>query len=152
VSEQPYPPSGAVRTPSTRTSDVSDVSVGELVGQVTSDLSTLMRQELELAKAEIKVEVQKGGKAAGMLGGAGGAGYFALLFLSLTIAFALGELFGEGLGALALGALVVTIIYGIVAAVLYLRGRRELQQVSPTPTQTVETLKEDVQWAKARNS
>jgi hypothetical protein len=152
VSEQPYPPSGSVRTPSTRTSDVSDVSVGELVGQVTSDLSTLMRQELELAKAEIKVEVRKSGKAAGMLGGAGGAGYFALLFLSLTIAFALGKLFGNDLGALALGALVVTVIYGIAAALLYMRGRRELQQVSPTPTQTVETLKEDVQWAKARNS
>jgi hypothetical protein len=153
----PQPGGGAVRTtgaPSgdvTRTSDVRDVSVGELVGQVTTDLSTLMRQELELAKAEIKDEVRKGGKAAGMLGGAGGAGYFALLFLSLTVAFALGELFGEGLGALALGALVVTILYGIAAAVLFLRGRREMQNVSPAPTQTVETLKEDVQWAKARN-
>jgi hypothetical protein len=135
----------------TRSSDVTDVSVGQLVGQVTTDLSTLMRQELELAKAEIKVEVQKGGKAAGMLGGAGGAGYFALLFLSLTIMFALAELFGEGPGAHALAALIVTVIYGAVAAVLFLRGRREMQQVSPTPTQTVETLKEDVQWAKTRN-
>jgi hypothetical protein len=148
---EPYPDSGAVRTTSPRNSDVTDVSVGELVGQVTSDLSTLMRQELELAKAEIKAEVSKGGKAAGILGGAGGAGYFALLFLSLTIALALGELFGEGLGALALGALVVTVLYGIAAALLYLRGRREMQNVSPAPTQTVETLKEDVQWAKARN-
>jgi hypothetical protein len=155
VSEQPYPPSGAVRTSSPRTrdvSDVSDVSVGEIVGKVTADLSTLMRQELELAKAEIKAEVSKGGKAAGMLGGAGGAGYFAVLFLSLTIMFALAELFGEGPGAHALAALIVTVLYGIAAAVLYLRGRREMQNVSPTPTQTVETLKEDVQWAKARNS
>ena len=153
---EPYPDAGAVRTTGTRTtstrnSDVTEVSVGELVGQVTTDLSTLMRQELELAKAEIKAEVSKGGKAAGMFGGAGGAGYFAVLFLSLTIMFALAELFGEGPGAHALGALVVTVIYGIAAAVLYLRGRREMQQVSPTPTQTVETLKEDVQWAKARN-
>jgi hypothetical protein len=152
VSEQPYPPSGAVRTTSPRTRDVSDASVGEIVGQVTADLSKLMRQELELAKAEIKAEVSKGGKAAGMLGGAGGAGYFAVLFLSLTVMFALAELFGEGPGAHALAALVVTVLYGIAAAVLYLRGRRELQNVSPTPTQTVETLKEDVQWAKARNS
>jgi hypothetical protein len=135
----------------TRAADVSEVSVGQLVSQVTTDLSTLMRQELELAKAEIKTEVQKGGKAAGMLGGAGGAGYFALLFLSLTIMFALAELFGEGPGPHALAALIVTVIYGAIAAVLFLRGRREMQQVSPTPTQTVETLKEDVQWAKTRN-
>jgi hypothetical protein len=153
----PQPGGGAVRTtgtpsgPATRTADVSEVSVGELVGQVTTDLSTLMRQELELAKAEIKTEVQKSGKAAGMLGGAGGAGYFALLFLSLTVMFALAELFGEGPGAHAVAALIVTVIYGAVAAVLFLRGRREMQQVSPAPTQTVETLKEDVQWAKARN-
>lgn len=142
---------GDASGPDPRTSDVREVSVGELVGQVTTDLSTLMRQELELAKAEIKDEVQKAGKAAGMFGGAGGAGYFALLFLSLTIAFALAELIGDGLGALALGALIVTVLYGIAAAVLFLRGRREMQNVSPTPTQTVETLKEDVQWAKARN-
>jgi putative superfamily III holin-X len=152
---EPYPQTPAVRADTVRTdarsSDVSDVSVGQLVSQVTNDLSTLMRQELELAKAEIKVEVQKGGKAAGMLGGAGAAGYFALLFLSLTIMFALAELFGEGPGAHALGALIVTAIYGIAGAVLFLRGRREMQQVSPTPTQTVETLKEDVQWAKTRN-
>lgn len=154
----PYPGAGAgaVRTTgdnraAPRSADVTEVSVGELVGQVTTDLSTLMRQEMELAKAEIKDEVRKGGKAAGMLGGAGGAGYFALLFLSLTITFALAAAIGDGLGALALGALIVAVVYGIAAAVLYLRGRREMQEVSPAPTQTVETLKEDVQWAKARN-
>jgi hypothetical protein len=86
-----------------------------------------------------------------MFGGAGGAGYFALLFLSLTIMFALAELFGEGPGAHALGALIVFLVYAIAGAVLFLQGRKKMQQVSPTPTQTVETLKEDVQWAKARN-
>jgi uncharacterized membrane protein YqjE len=137
---EPYPDTPVRRT------DVSDVSVGELVSQVTTDLSTLMRQELELAKAEIKTEVQKSGKAAGMLGGAGGAGYFTILFLSLTIMFALDEVM-----PLPVAALIVTLIYGIAAAVLFLRGRREMQQISPTPTQTVETLKEDVQWAKTRS-
>jgi uncharacterized membrane protein YqjE len=141
---EPYPGS-PVRRPANAT-DVSEVSVGELVSQVTSDLSTLMRQEIELAKAEIKEEVRKSGKAAGMLGGAGGAGYFALLFLSLTIMFALDEVM-----PLPVAALIVTVIYGIAATLLFLRGRREIKQVSPTPTQTVETLKEDVQWAKTRN-
>jgi hypothetical protein len=150
---EPYPDSPVRRVSGSTTggTDVSEVSVGELVSQVTTDLSTLMRQELELAKAEVKAEVKQGGKAAGMLGGAGGAGYFAILFLSLTIMFALAELFGEGPGAHAVAALIVTVLYGIAAAVLFLRGKKEMQQVSPTPTQTVETLKEDVQWAKTRS-
>jgi uncharacterized membrane protein YqjE len=141
---EPYP--DPTRPASDGGTDIREVSVGQLVSQVTTDISTLMRQELELAKAEIKAEVQKSGKAAGMLGGAGGAGYFALLFLSLTIMFALDEVM-----PLPVAALIVTVVYAAAATVLFLRGRQEMQQVSPTPTQTVETLKEDVQWAKTRS-
>jgi Flp pilus assembly protein TadB len=126
--------------------DVSETSVGQLVSQVTSNLSTLMRQELELAKAEVRQEASKAGKAAGMLGGAGGAGYFALLFASLALMFLL-----DTFMPIALAALIVAVLYAIVGAVLYSRGRKQMKSVNPKPEQTVDTLKEDVQWAKTRN-
>ena len=110
--------------------------MGELVGNVTRDLSTLMRQELALAQAEVKAEVGKAGKAAGALGGAAGAGYFALLFLSISLWWALGDLIGNGWSALIVG-----VLYGIVGAVLYTTGRKKLQEVNPTPERTVDTLK-----------
>ena len=117
-------------------SDIGDVSLGELVGNVTRDLSTLMRQELALAQAEVKAEVSKTGKAAGALGAAGFAGYFALLFLSISLWWALGDLIGNGWSALIVG-----VLYGIVGAVLYTTGRKKLQEVNPTPERTVDTLK-----------
>lgn len=124
--------------------DVSNVSVGQIVGEVLGDLSTLMRQEIELAKAEVRAEAKKAGKGVGMLGAAGLAGYFVLLFASLTLMFVLDNL----LGGLGWSALVVTLLWGVAAAVLASRGRRELSQVNPKPEQTMQTLKEDVQWAK----
>jgi Putative Actinobacterial Holin-X, holin superfamily III len=116
--------------------DVGAVSVGELVGNVTRDLSTLMRQELALAQAELKAEARKTGKAAGALGGAGFAGYMAVLFLSICLWWALGNLIGNGWSALVVG-----VLWGIVAAVLYANGRRKLREVNPTPERTVDTLK-----------
>jgi uncharacterized membrane protein YqjE len=120
--------------------------LGELVGDLTRDMSTLVRQEIELAKAELREEAVKTGKAAGMLGAAGLAGYMVLLFLSLTIMWALAEVLPIGWAAL-----IVTGIWAVVGAVLYARGRSRLRSVDPTPRQTVETIKEDVQWAKTRN-
>ena len=116
--------------------DVGEVSVGELVGNVTRDLSTLMRQELALAQAEVKAEVSKTGKAAGALGAAGFAGYMAVLFLSICLWWALGHLIGNSWSAL-----VVAVIWGIVGAVLYSTGRKKLREVNPTPERTVDTLK-----------
>ncbi|HMA46445.1 MAG TPA: phage holin family protein [Frankiaceae bacterium] len=142
----PYPPEGVHRvTGAGQGTDVREASVGQLVSQVTTDLSQLVRQELELARAEIKQEVGKAGKSAGMLGGAGAAGYFALLFASLAVMWGLAEVIPTGWAAL-----IVAVVYAIVGAVLYTRGQRHLQTVSPTPAQTVDTLKEDVQWAKTR--
>ena len=126
--------------------DVSQASVGQLIGEVTSDLSTLMRQELDLAKAEMKAEAAKAGKGAGMLGGAGYAGHLTVLFLSLTLMWALGDLWNH----LAWGALVVALIWGLAATFLFVKGREQIKRVNPKPEQTVETLKEDVQWAKNR--
>ncbi len=118
-------------------------SLGEIVGEITSDLSTLMRQELDLMKAELKAEATKAGTGVGMLGGAGFAGYFLLLFLSVALMAAL-----DAVMPLGWAALIVAALWGIVAAVLAASGRTKLRNVNPKPEQTVETLKEDAQWAK----
>jgi uncharacterized membrane protein YqjE len=127
--------------------DVEGRSVGDLLSEVTSDLSKLMRQEVALARVELKEEAVKAGKASGMLGGAGAVGYLVLVFLSLALMFALDEVMPIGWAAL-----ITAVILGIVAAVLFVVGRNRFKQVNPKPEQTVETLKEDVQWAKNRSS
>ena len=122
-------------------------SLGQLFSELTSDLSTLMRKEVELAKVETKEEVARAGKAGGMLGGGAFAGWFALLFLSFALAWLLDEWMHT-----ALAFLLVGLVYAVVAAVLVVQGRNRLQSVNPVPQQTVETLKEDVQWARAQRS
>jgi uncharacterized membrane protein YqjE len=128
-------------------SPVEDRSLGSLVSTLSGDMSKLMRQELALAKAELREEAKEAGKAAGMLGGAGFAGWMAAIFLSTTVMWLLSKAID-----LTLAALVVTILWGAAAAVLGLAGKKKLQQLSPKPEQTVETLKEDAQWLKAQKS
>jgi hypothetical protein len=111
-------------------------SLGELLGDVTRDLSTLMRQEVELAKVEAKQSATRAGRGGGLLAGAGVAGHFVLLFLSIALWYALGELMGLGWSAV-----VVAIIWGITAAVLAAKGRKELEAIKGMP-QTAETLQE----------
>jgi uncharacterized membrane protein YqjE len=118
-------------------------SVGEIVGDIARDMSNLIRQEMDLAKTEMKQEAAKAGKGAGLLGGAGATGYLALFFLSLALMFLLDTWMHT-----ALAALIVTVIWAIVAAVLASTGRKELKQVDPSLQTTQRTLKEDVQWAK----
>jgi hypothetical protein len=118
------------------TNDMSDVSVGQLLGAVTEDLSTLMRQELELAKAELRVEAKKAGQAAGMFGGAGFAGYLAVLFVSIALWQFMDNVMDSGLAAL-----IVAVLWGIPAAVLFSMGRSKAKQINPTPERTVETAK-----------
>jgi hypothetical protein len=115
------------------------------MGKVSADLSTLMRQELALAKAEFKQEAAKAGKGAGMLGGAGLAGYMTLLFLSVALWWALGEPTGHGWSAL-----IVAALWAIAGAVLFVRGRREIQHVNPIPEGTAETLKQVPDALKGR--
>lgn len=117
--------------------DVSDASVGELLGNVSRDLSTLMRQELELAKAEVRAEATKAGKGAAMFGAAGFAGYMVLLFLSFAVWWALANVMDQGLAAL-----IVAVLWGVAGAVLYANGRRAFRDTHPTPERTVETLKQ----------
>ncbi|MFE2537274.1 phage holin family protein [Streptomyces sp. NPDC059371] len=131
------------RTPDSLGAPAPDASVGQLLSQVTSDLQTLFRQEVELAKAEIQEEAAKAGKAAGLYGGAGFAGYMVLLFLSLAGVLGLSNVMDGGWAAL-----IVTAVWAVVAAVLYQRGRTQMRTVSPKPEQTVETMKENREWAR----
>jgi tetrahydromethanopterin S-methyltransferase subunit C len=117
--------------------DVGDASVGELIGEVTQDLSMLMRQELALAKAEVKQEAVKAGRAAGMLGGAGFAGYMVLLFASIAAWWGLAEVMAPGWAAL-----IVTAIWAVIGAVLFVLGRQRMREVNPKPERTVETVSE----------
>lgn len=111
-------------------------SLGELLGEVTRDLSTLMRQEVELAKVELKDSAARAGKGGGMLAGAGIAGHFVLVFLSLALWWALGTLWGLGWSGVA-----VAVLWGIIAAVLAVLGRKELKTIKGLP-QTGETLQQ----------
>jgi hypothetical protein len=117
--------------------DVSGQSVGQLLGEVSRDLSTLMRQELELAKAELKTEVSKAGKGAGMLGGAGFAGYMFVFFLSCALWWGLANVMDIGWAAV-----IVAVVWGIIAAVLAVTGRAQLKRVNPKPERTIDTAKE----------
>jgi hypothetical protein len=112
-------------------------SVGELLGEVTRDLSTLMRQEIELAKAEMKAEASKAGKGAGMLGGAGFAGYMLILFLSIALWWGLANVMDE-----AWAALIVAVLWGVVGAALFVLGKAQLKRVNPKPERTIDTLKD----------
>jgi hypothetical protein len=110
-------------------------SLGDLFSEVTRDLSTLIRQEVDLAKAELKESATSAGKGAGLLGGAGVAAHFALLFLSIGAWWALGTVTGGGWSGV-----VVAVVYAIVALVLYTRGRKQLAQVKGLP-QTAQSVK-----------
>jgi hypothetical protein len=111
-------------------------NVGELFADISRDLSTLIRQETELAKAEMRQSAAKAGKGAGMLGGAGVAGHFVLLFLSIALWWGLGNETGRGWAAL-----VVAAVWAVIAAVLASVGRREIKQVKGIP-QTTQTARE----------
>ena len=112
-----------------------DRSLGDLISEVTGDLSTLMRQELELAKAELQQSASRAGKGAGMLGGAAIAGYFVLLFASLALWWVIGAATGLGWSAL-----IVAVLWGVVAAVLTVVGRNSLKSVRGVP-KTTDTMK-----------
>jgi hypothetical protein len=117
--------------------DVGGTSVGQLIGEVTKDLSTLMRQELELAKVELKVEAKKASQGAGMFGAAGFAGYMVLLFLSIALWWALENVMDAGLAAL-----IVAVIWAVIGAVAFVLGRKKFREVNPKPERTVDTLQQ----------
>lgn len=124
-----------------------DRSLGEILGDIATDLTTLVKQEIDLAKTEAKQEAAKAGKGAGLFGGAGVTGHLALVFLSLTVMFLLDMWMN-----ITLAALIVTVAWAVVAAVLAAQGRKEFKQLNPKLETTQRTLKEDVQWAKEQKS
>ena len=123
-----------------------DTSVGDLLSKVTDDFSQLVRTHVELAKVEIKEEVGKAGKGAGMLTASALAAYLTITLLSFAAAWGLSEVVPEGVAFLIVG-----LVWAAITAALALSGKRELQQVK-APPQTKETIQEDVQWAKQQTS
>jgi len=126
--------------------DLREQPMGELFKQLSDDLSTLVRQELKLAQVEMTEKGKKAGIGIGMFGGAG-----------IVALLALGTLTACLVGALATGmdvwlaALIVTVVYGAVAGALALVGKNRVTEATPpVPEQTVESVKEDVQWAKTQ--
>lgn len=118
--------------------------IGELLKQLASETTTLVRQELDLAKAEMREKGKKAGPGFGMIGAAGGVALLALGALTAAVILAL-----DGAMPNWLAALLVAVVYGAIAAVLYTRGKDKVDDVgSPAPRQTIETVKEDLQWAK----
>jgi uncharacterized membrane protein len=125
----------------------ADSSPGQLAAEVAKDMSTLVRQEIALAKTELQQEAKTAGKAVGAFGGAGFAGYFVLVFVSLAGMYGLGAVMPIGWAAL-----IVAGVWAVIAAVLALVGRSRMKAFSPKPERTIETVKEDVQWAKTLKS
>lgn len=111
-------------------------SLGDLLSEVSRDFSLLMRQEVELAKAELRESATKAGKGAGMFGGAATAAHFVLLFLSIALWWSLGDVMGRGWSAV-----VTALIWAVVAVVLAVVGKKEIKAVRGLP-QTTDTVKE----------
>jgi hypothetical protein len=134
---QQAPVSGSIGTPMTTEGrpDVEGTSVGQLISEVTTDLSTLMRQELALAKAEVTAEAKKAGQGAGLFGAAGFAGYMVLLFLSFALLYVLNNAMDNGWAAL-----IVALLWAVIGAVSFVLGRKRFKQVNPKPERTMDTL------------
>ena len=127
--------------------DARDRGFGELVKDLANQTSTLVRQELRLAQAEVTEKGKLAGRGAGMLAGAAVAALLGLGAFTALLVIAL-----DGALALWLAALIVTVLWLVLAAGLALAGKKALQASTPPAPQTVETVKEDIQWAKTQTS
>lgn len=130
----------------TNNNDLHDRPVGDLLKQLSEETTTLVKQEIDLAKAEMSEKGKQAGTGVGMFGGAGVSGLLALVFLSLAAVAAL----DTGMPTW-LAALIVGVVWTAAAAVLALTGKNRVQQATPpAPEQAIESSKEDVQWAKTQ--
>jgi Putative Actinobacterial Holin-X, holin superfamily III len=124
--------------------DLRDRSIAELLRQLSQETATLVRQEMELAKAEVAEKGKKAGMGAAMFGGAGAVGLGTLGAFTAFLILVLNTFMAAWLAAL-----IVTIVYGAITAVLVMRGKEKVQEAAPpVPEQTVDTIKEDIEWAK----
>lgn len=127
--------------------ELREEGVGELVKRLAAETNTLVHQEIELAKAELSEKGKTAGKGAAMFGGAGVVGLLALG--ALTACFI--AVLATAVDHVWLAALIVAVVYGVIAAVLAMRGRERVRAATPAaPEQTIESVKEDVEWAKTR--
>ena len=127
-----------------RAEELHDRPIGELLKQLANETTTLVRQELDLAKAEMREKAGKAGPGFGMWGAAGLTALLALGSLSAFLILAL-----DGVMPNWLAALIVGLVYAAVAGVLYASGKQRVEEAgSPVPEKTIETVKEDVEWAK----
>ncbi len=125
---------------------LSDRSIADLLKQLSDQTATLVRQELDLAKAELVVKGKTAGLGAGMFGAAGVLGLYAVGALTACLILALSTAMDGWLAAL-----IVTAVYGAIAGVLALTGKSKVQEgVPPVPERTAESVKEDVEWTKQR--
>jgi len=132
--------------PTREQNELRERPTGDLLKELSDQTTTLVKQEIELAKAELEQKGKKAGLGAGMFGGAGLFGVFALAALTTCIIAVL-----ESPLSLWLAALIVAVVYAATAGVLALQGRNKVKEaVPPVPEQTTESVKEDVQWAKTR--
>ncbi len=120
-----------------------DRSLSELLSDVTGEIATLFRQEVELARVETSEQVSRAAKAGAMLGAAAVVGFLTLILLAFAAAWGLTEVVPEGVAFLIVG-----LVFGLVAAVLASAGKKKIASIRPVPDQTVQTLKDDVQVAK----
>jgi len=120
-----------------------DRSLSELVSEVTGEIATLFRKEVELARVETTEQVSRAAKAGGMLGAAAVIGFLDLILFSFAAAWALSEVVPEGVAFL-----IVAVVFAIVAGVLFMAGKKRIANINPVPNQTIQTVKEDVQVAK----
>ena len=128
------------------TEDLRDRSLGELLRQLSEQTTRLVHQEMELAKAELAQKGRQAGMGAGIFGGAGALGLAALGALTACFILALSAVMPAWLAAL-----IVAVVYGIIAFVLVKQGQARVKQaIPPVPTQTIETVKEDVEWARTQ--
>lgn len=129
-----------------RDNELRDRPTGELLKQLSDETTTLVKQEVELAKAELQEKGKQAGMGAGMFGGAGlfGVGAFAALTACIIAALELAM-------PLWLAALIVAVVYAAVAGVLAMSGKRKVKEAAPpVPEQTKDSVKEDMEWAKTR--
>jgi uncharacterized membrane protein YqjE len=120
-----------------------DQSLSDLLSNVTSELATLFRKEVELARVETSEQVSRAAKAGAMLGAAAVIGFLTLILLAFAAAWGLAAVLPNGFAFLIVG-----VVFGIVAAILASVGKKRIASISPVPDQTVQTVKADVQVAK----
>jgi hypothetical protein len=126
--------------------DLRDQSIGDLFKQLSEQTSALVHQELELAKAEMRQKGKRAGAGAGLIGAGGVLGLGAFGALTATLILVLATWMDAWLASL-----IVTVVYGAGAAALALTGKERVKEAAPPiPEKTVETLKEDVQWARTQ--